>query len=62
VLPPQHRLTSDAGALFVEVLKDEPFVMYPSESGTGVCDQIMALCQQLGFVPPFHLLVLTRKP
>lgn len=51
VLPPQHRLASDTGALSVDALKDEPFVMYPRESGTGVYDQIMTLCQQSGFVP-----------
>jgi DNA-binding transcriptional LysR family regulator len=35
----------------VGALKDEGFVMYPRESGTGVYDQIIALCQQAGFAP-----------
>ncbi len=32
-------------------LKNEAFVMYPRESGTGVYDQIIALCRQSGFAP-----------
>jgi len=50
-LPPQHRLAGDAGAVSVSALADEDFVMYPRESGTGVYDQIMALCYRAGFVP-----------
>jgi len=51
VLPSQHPLASRGGALSVGALKDEAFVMYPRESGTGVYDQIIALCQQAGFAP-----------
>jgi DNA-binding transcriptional LysR family regulator len=36
---------------FPWALKDEGFVMFPRESGTGVYDQIIALCQQAGFAP-----------
>lgn len=51
VLPAQHPLASRRGVLSVGALKDEAFVMYPRESGTGVYDQIIALCQQSGFAP-----------
>jgi DNA-binding transcriptional LysR family regulator len=51
VLPAQHPLALQGGALSVGALKDEGFVMYPRESGTGVYDQIVALCQQAGFAP-----------
>jgi DNA-binding transcriptional LysR family regulator len=51
VLPAQHPLALQGGALSVGALKDEAFVMYPRESGTGVYDQIIALCQQAGFAP-----------
>ncbi len=51
VLPAQHRLASGRGALSIGALKDEAFVMYPRESGTGVYDQIVALCRQSGFAP-----------
>jgi DNA-binding transcriptional LysR family regulator len=51
VLPAQHPLAVQGGALSVEALKDEGFVMFPRESGTGVYDQIIALCQQAGFAP-----------
>ncbi|WP_144157290.1 LysR substrate-binding domain-containing protein [Paraburkholderia sp. BCC1885] len=50
-LPAQHPLAVQGGALSVAAFKDEAFVMYPRESGTGVYDQIIALCQQAGFVP-----------
>ena len=51
VLPARHPLAAQGGALSVGALKDEAFVMYPRESGTGVYDQIIALCQQAGFAP-----------
>ena len=51
VLPAQHPLAARESALSIEALKDEGFVMYPRESGTGVYDQIIALCQQAGFAP-----------
>jgi DNA-binding transcriptional LysR family regulator len=51
VLPAQHPLALRQGRLSVGTLKDEAFVMYPRESGTGVYDQIIALCQQSGFAP-----------
>jgi DNA-binding transcriptional LysR family regulator len=51
VLPSQHPLAARESALSVEALKDEGFVMFPRESGTGVYDQIISLCQQAGFAP-----------
>jgi DNA-binding transcriptional LysR family regulator len=51
VLPPQHKLSAPRRALSISALADEVFVMYPSEVGTGVYDQIMALCRQAGFTP-----------
>ncbi|MEX3958290.1 LysR substrate-binding domain-containing protein [Trinickia sp. EG282A] len=50
-LPPHHRLTAAAKPLTIGALADETFVMYPRESGTGVYDQIIALCRQAGFAP-----------
>ncbi|WP_118184337.1 LysR substrate-binding domain-containing protein [Paraburkholderia phosphatilytica] len=50
-LPPQHRLSDAAKPLAIGTLADEAFVMYPRESGTGVYDQIVALCRQAGFAP-----------
>jgi DNA-binding transcriptional LysR family regulator len=32
-------------------LKDEPFVMYPADAGTGIYPQILRLCREAGFVP-----------
>ncbi|RDK00899.1 LysR family transcriptional regulator [Paraburkholderia lacunae] len=51
VLPSQHPLAASRAALSVGALKHEAFVMYPRESGTGVYDQIVALCRQSGFAP-----------
>jgi DNA-binding transcriptional LysR family regulator len=50
-LPPQHRLSASTKPLSIGELADEAFVMYPRESGTGVYDQIVALCRQAGFAP-----------
>jgi DNA-binding transcriptional LysR family regulator len=55
-LPAQHRLASRhgelaVGALAVGALANEGFVMYPRESGTGIYDQIIGLCQTAGFTP-----------
>jgi DNA-binding transcriptional LysR family regulator len=50
-LPPQHEYSEDVGPLSVKSLANESFVMYPRESGTGVYDQVMSLCQRAGFVP-----------
>jgi DNA-binding transcriptional LysR family regulator len=51
VLPPQHPLAAREEPLSVSQLESEGFVMYPRESGTGVYDQIIALCRQAGFAP-----------
>ena len=32
-------------------LRDEPFVMYPPNAGTGIYPQIFRLCREAGFVP-----------
>lgn len=29
----------------------QPFVMYPHDSGTGIHDQVLALCRRAGFAP-----------
>jgi DNA-binding transcriptional LysR family regulator len=50
-LPFRHSLASSKSGLAVSVLSEEPFVMYPRESGTGVYDQIMLLCRRAGFAP-----------
>jgi DNA-binding transcriptional LysR family regulator len=50
-LPAWHRLAEVAKPLSIGALANEPFVMYPRESGTGVYDQIIALCRQAGFAP-----------
>jgi DNA-binding transcriptional LysR family regulator len=50
-LPPHHPLAARRGALSVNALADEEFVMYRRDSGTGVYDQIMTLCRQAGFSP-----------
>lgn len=50
VLPAQHPLTSQE-VVSVSALANEGFVMYPRESGTGVYDQIIALCRHAGFAP-----------
>ncbi|MFC0401431.1 LysR substrate-binding domain-containing protein [Paraburkholderia rhizosphaerae] len=50
-LPAQHRLAGVARPLPISTLAEEPFVMYPRESGTGVYDQIITLCRQAGFAP-----------
>ncbi|PLZ01030.1 LysR family transcriptional regulator [Burkholderia sp. WAC0059] len=51
VLPAGHALLAREGPLSVGALRDEAFVMYPSESGTGVYDQILSLCRRAGFAP-----------
>jgi DNA-binding transcriptional LysR family regulator len=35
----------------MEQLKDEAFVMYPANAGTGIYPQIFRLCREAGFVP-----------
>lgn len=50
-LPPRHPLAGDPGPLATRALAGEGFVMYPRESGTGVYDQIVALCRRAGFAP-----------
>jgi DNA-binding transcriptional LysR family regulator len=50
-LPPQHPLTAHTGALSVQALAGEQFVMYRRDSGTGVYEHIMTLCRQAGFSP-----------
>ncbi len=50
-LPSQHRLAAGNGPLSVKMLANEGFVMFPPGSGTGVYDQIIALCRRAGFAP-----------
>jgi DNA-binding transcriptional LysR family regulator len=50
-LPPRHPLAASAGPLAVRALADEPFVMYPQASGTGIHAQVLSLCQRANFAP-----------
>ncbi|MDC6293788.1 LysR substrate-binding domain-containing protein [Ralstonia pseudosolanacearum] len=50
-LPPQHPCADNDGPLFVKALANEPFVMYPPESGTGAYEQVLSLCRHAGFAP-----------
>jgi DNA-binding transcriptional LysR family regulator len=50
-LPPRHRFATPSLPLSAKVLCDEEFVMYRQNSGTGVYDQIIALCHHAGFSP-----------
>jgi DNA-binding transcriptional LysR family regulator len=49
-LPRGHRLARRA-RLGVADLRDEPFIFYPRESGVGIYQQVIALCQARGFAP-----------
>lgn len=50
-LPPQHPCAEAKGPLSVKSLVNEPFVMYPADSGTGAYEQVMSLCRHAGFAP-----------
>jgi len=50
-LPLAHPFAADPAPLAVQALAAEPFIMFPSVGGTGVYDQIIALCFRAGFVP-----------
>jgi DNA-binding transcriptional LysR family regulator len=50
-LPPLHPRADSLRPFSVSALNEEAFVMYPSDGGTGVYLQIMALCQRAGFAP-----------
>ncbi len=50
-LPPEHPCAGAKGPLSVKRLADEPFVMYPADSGTGAYEQAMSLCRHAGFAP-----------
>jgi DNA-binding transcriptional LysR family regulator len=51
VLPPQHPCADTSGPLSVKALINEPFVMYPADSGTGAYEHVMSLCRHAGFAP-----------
>jgi DNA-binding transcriptional LysR family regulator len=38
-------------SISIAQLKDEAFVMYPANAGTGIYPQIFRLCREAGFVP-----------
>lgn len=53
ILRANHPLTAGdpADGIALSSLAAEPFVMHPRAVGTGLHDQIIALCQQAGFSP-----------
>ena len=50
-LPPRHPLAGSSRPLALRTLSQEPFVMYPHDSGTGIHDQVLALCRRAAFAP-----------
>jgi DNA-binding transcriptional LysR family regulator len=50
VLPSGHRLAGN-DAIFLKEVADQPFVMYPTDAGTGLRPLILRLCGEAGFVP-----------
>lgn len=49
-LPAQHRLAGQA-VVPASAFADEPFILLPRETGPGLYDRIIALCQEAGFSP-----------
>jgi len=49
-LPPDHPLTART-RIPLEVLADEPFVLFPRTRGPAFFDQLMRLCNDAGFTP-----------
>jgi DNA-binding transcriptional LysR family regulator len=45
-----HRLC-DRPSIRIADLKDETFINYPRQPGTGICEQVMKLCALRGFTP-----------
>ena len=58
-LPPHHPLSNGHGPLPMAALSSENFILYPQDSGTGIYDQIIALCRRAGFAP--HLVQEARS-
>ncbi|ELI6432671.1 LysR family transcriptional regulator [Aeromonas salmonicida subsp. salmonicida] len=49
-LPPHHPLAS-TGAIAIEALAQDPFILFPRELGPGLHDAITQRCQRAGFSP-----------
>jgi DNA-binding transcriptional LysR family regulator len=49
-LPPHHPLAS-TGAIAIEALAHDPFILFPRELGPGLHDAITQRCQRAGFSP-----------
>ena len=50
VLPPDHPRAAD-GALSLEAMADEPFVLFPRTVAPALYDQVLGLCRDAGFHP-----------
>jgi len=48
---PQDHPQAASAALSLADLKDEAFIMYPRQAGTGIYWQVMDLCTSVGFRP-----------
>ncbi len=49
-IPIGHKLAS-TDELTMELLANEPFIMYEPEAGAGIYNQIVGMCQTAGFTP-----------
>jgi DNA-binding transcriptional LysR family regulator len=49
-LPSAHRF-AQRRSLRLQDLRDEPFVLYPRPTGSGLSDKIVAACEAAGFMP-----------
>ncbi len=50
-LPQTHRLGRGSGALALERLAEEPFILFPRYNAPGLYDTIIIACQEAGFLP-----------
>lgn len=50
-LPRSHRLAADSGPIHLADLADEPWIIFPRESGPKLYDSIMDACRKVGFSP-----------
>lgn len=50
-LPRSHRLATKTGPVHLADLADEPWIIFPRESGPKLYDSIMDACRTVGFTP-----------